>query len=165
MFIFDFDGHHGDGTQNIFYESDDVFYCSIHQIYAYPYSGFDNEIGKNKGEGYTLNLPLISGSGDMEFYDKLNMAIAAVRKFHPDIIAVSAGFDSYEDDRVLSLKYTKKAYYECGLRLRRAFPNIFAVLEGGYHLDLMECIEAFVEGINIGARPRKNLFDSDMSIG
>ncbi len=165
VFIFDFDGHHGDGTQNIFYESDKVFYCSIHQLYAYPYTGFDKETGKGKGEGYTLNLPLISGSGDMDFYDKLNTVIEVATEFNPDIIAVSAGFDGYEDDKILSLKYSQKAFYECGLRLRRAFPNIFGVLEGGYHHELLECVEAFVEGVNIGARPRKNLFDTDMSIG
>jgi len=165
VFIFDFDGHHGDGTQAIFYESDQVLFCSIHQLWAFPYSGFAEETGSGKGEGYTLNLPLISGAGDMEFYDKLNQAIKAGKEFNPDIVAVSAGFDAYEDDTILSLRYSQKAFYECGLRLRRAFPNIFAVLEGGYHEDLMECVEAFIEGINIGARPRKNLYDTDMSIG
>ncbi len=165
VFIFDFDGHHGDGTQSIFYESDQVLFCSIHQLWAYPYTGFAEETGSGKGKGYNLNLPLISGANDMAFYDKLNLAIKAGREFNPDIVAVSAGFDAYEDDKILSLKYSQKAFYECGLRLRRAFPNIFGVLEGGYHDDLMECVEAFVEGINIGARPRKNLFDTDMSVG
>lgn len=165
VFIFDFDGHHGDGTQSIFYESDQVFFCSVHQLWAYPYTGFSEEIGEGKGEGCTLNLPLISGAGDMEFYDKLNQAIRAGKEFNPDIIAVSAGFDAYKDDRALSLKYSIKAYYECGLRLRRAFPNIFAVLEGGYHDNILECVEAFVEGINIGSRPRKNLYNTDMSVG
>ena len=58
-----------------------------------------------------------------------------------DVVAVSAGFDAYEKDRLLGLKLTQKAYYECGFRLRRSFKNIFAVLEGGYHLELKECIE------------------------
>ncbi len=165
VFIFDFDGHHGDGTQSIYYESDRVLFCSIHQLWAYPYSGFAEERGSGKGMGYTLNLPLISGANDMAFYDKLNLAIAAGKEFQPDIVAVSAGFDAYEHDTILSLKYSMKAFYECGLRLRRAFPNIFGVLEGGYHNDLLECVEAFVEGINIGARPRRNLYDTDMSIG
>ncbi len=165
VFIFDFDGHHGDGTQSIFYESNQVLFCSIHQLWAYPYSGFAEEKGKGLGEGYTLNLPLISGAGDMQFYDKLNLAIKAGKEFNPDIVAVSAGFDAYEEDKILSLKYSLKAFYECGLRLRRAFPHIFAVLEGGYHDELLECVEAFVEGINIGSRPRKNLYNTDMSVG
>jgi len=165
VFIFDFDGHHGDGTQNIFYESDKVFYCSVHQMYAYPYSGFPEETGSGDGKGHTLNLPLIAGSGDMEFYDVINKAITAAKRFNPDVVGVSAGFDAYEKDRLLALKFTKKGYYECGLRLRRAFPNIFGVLEGGYHNEILECAEAFVEGINIGARPRKSMYDINMSLG
>lgn len=165
VFILDIDGHHGDGTQSIFYNDNRVFYCSIHQLWAYPYTGFAQEVGIEEGEGYTLNLPLISGAGDMEFYDKLNEAIKAAREFEPDVVGVSAGFDAYEDDKLLGLKLSQKGYYEAGLRLRRAFPNIFAVLEGGYHDDVMECVEAFVEGVNVGARPRKSHYDTDMSLG
>ncbi len=165
VFIFDFDGHHGDGTQSIFYKSDKVLYCSVHQMYAYPYSGFPEETGSGAGVGFTLNLPLISGSGDKEFFEVLTKAITAAKEFNPDVVGVSAGFDAYEKDRLLALKFTKKAYYECGLRLRRAFPNIFGVLEGGYHNEILECVEAFVEGVNVGARPRKSMFDPNMSLG
>ncbi|HJN05556.1 MAG TPA: hypothetical protein QF480_02965 [Bacteroidales bacterium] len=165
VFILDIDGHHGDGTQSIFYNSDKVLYCSVHQLYAYPFSGFPIEKGKDQGEGFTLNLPLLEGSGDMEFLAVLKKAINAAIKIKPDVVGVSAGFDAYEKDRLLSLKYTKKAYYECGLQLRRAFPIVFGVLEGGYHNEVLDCVESFVEGVNIGARPRNNLYDSDMSIG
>lgn len=165
VFIFDFDGHHGDGTQSIFYESDKVLFSSVHQLWAFPGTGFAEETGSGDGEGYTLNLPMISGNGDKEFFIALDKAIAAAREFKPDVVAVSAGFDAYTKDRLLQLNFTKKAYYECGLRLRRAFPKIFAVLEGGYHQDLKECIQAFVDGVNVGARPRKNLFDQEMSVG
>lgn len=165
VFILDIDGHHGDGTQSIFYNSDKVLYCSVHQLYAYPFSGFPIEKGKDQGEGFTLNLPLLEGSGDMEFLAVLKKAINAAIKIKPDVVGVSAGFDAYEKDRLLSLKYTKKAYYECGLQLRRAFPIVFGVLEGGYHNEVLDCVESFVEGVNIGACPRNNLYDSDMSIG
>jgi acetoin utilization deacetylase AcuC-like enzyme len=165
VFIFDFDGHHGDGTQAIFYDSDKVFYASTHQMYAYPNTGFTNETGEGKGKGFTLNLPLISGSGNTEFFAALDKAIAAAREFAPDVVGVSAGFDAYEKDRLLQLKFSLKAYYECGFRLRRAFPTIFAVLEGGYHHDILQCVNAFVEGVNVGARPRKSLYDEDMSFG
>ena len=165
VFILDIDGHHGDGTQSIFYNSDKVLYCSVHQLYAYPFSGFPIEKGKDQGEGFTLNLPLLEFSGDMEFLAVLKKAINAAIKIKPDVVGVSAGFDAYEKDRLLSLKYTKKAYYECGLQLRRAFPIVFGVLEGGYHNEVLDCVESFVEGVNIGARPRNNLYDSDMSIG
>lgn len=165
VFIFDFDGHHGDGTQSIFYESDKVLYCSVHQMYAYPFSGFPEETGSGSGAGYTLNLPIVSGNGDKEFFEVLSKAISVAKNFGPDVVGVSAGFDAYEKDRLLGLKFTQKAYYECGLRLRRAFPNIFGVLEGGYHHDIMECVEAFVEGVNVGTRPRKSMFDPNMSLG
>lgn len=165
VFIFDFDGHHGDGTQSIFYESDKVLFCSVHQIQAYPFSGLPNEKGQGTGKGFTLNFPLMEGSGDKEFLAVLRQAISVAKEFQPDIVGVSAGFDAYEKDILLSLKYTKKAYYECGFQLRRAFSDVFAVLEGGYHDEILECVEAFVEGVNVGARPRKGMYDPDMSFG
>ena len=165
VFIFDIDGHHGDGTQAIFYESDQVFFCSVHQLYTYPFTGFENETGHGPGEGYTLNIPLLAGSGDDKFLAAVDKAIAAAKAFQPDVIGISAGFDAYVKDKLLEMELTRKAYYECAFRWRRAFSNIFAVLEGGYHNDIMDCVEAFVEGIHVGARPRKNLFDTDMSVG
>ncbi len=165
VFIFDFDGHHGDGTQAIFYNTNQVFYASTHQMYAYPYTGFPEETGEGQGKGFTLNLPLVSGSGDLEFFAALDKVIAVAREFEPDVVGVSAGFDAYEKDRLLQLKFSLKAYYECGLRLRRAFPKIFAVLEGGYHNDIKQCVETFVDGVNVGARPRKSLYDENMSFG
>jgi acetoin utilization deacetylase AcuC-like enzyme len=165
VFIFDFDGHHGDGTQSIFYDSDKVFYSSTHQAFAYPFTGFANETGTGKGEGYTLNIPMISGNGDKEFLEALEKIIAAGQKFNPDVVGVSAGFDAYHKDRLLGLKLTQKGYYECGFRLRRAFKNIFGVLEGGYHDDILDCVNRFIEGVNVGSRPIKNRFDHEMSVG
>lgn len=165
VFIFDIDGHHGDGTQSIFYDSDEVLYCSIHQHYAFPFTGFPDETGFGSGFGYNYNFPLISGSGDKDFLISVDKAIAAARQFKPDVVAVSAGFDAYLKDRVLGLQVTQRAYYECAFRLRRAFPNIFAVLEGGYHEDVKECIDSFIEGIQKGALPPVLKWDTDMSIG
>ncbi len=165
VFIFDFDGHHGDGTQSVFYRYDKVFYASVHQMYAYPGTGFVGETGEGPGAGYTLNFPLVAGSGDREFLAALDKIIEAVRRFKPDVAGVSAGFDAYEKDRLLQLKFTQKAYYECGFRLSRSFPKVFAVLEGGYHNDIKECVETFVDGVNVGSRPRKDLFGEGMSAG
>jgi acetoin utilization deacetylase AcuC-like enzyme len=165
VFIFDFDGHHGDGTQAIFYNSNKVFYCSLHQLNSYPYTGSPIETGVGEGEGFTLNIPLMPGSSDKVFLEVLDKVISAAIDFQPDVVAVSAGFDGFIEDNLLSLKFTLKGYYECGLRLRRIFPNVFAVLEGGYHSKVKECIEAFVNGVNVGARPIKNTFDFEMSIG
>jgi len=165
VFIFDIDAHHGDGTQSIFYDSDKVLYCSIHQHYAFPFTGFPDETGFGAGYGYNYNFPLISGSGDKDFLISVDKAIAAARQFKPDVVAVSAGFDAYLKDRALGLQVTQKAFYECAFRLRRAFPNIFAVLEGGYHEDVKECIDNFLEGIQKGALPPVLKWDTDMSIG
>jgi len=165
VFIFDFDGHHGDGTQDIFYDSDKVFYCSIHQFNSYPCTGSPSETGEGAGEGFTLNIPLMPDSGDKVFLQVLEKVLSAARDFQPDVVAVSAGFDGFKEDKLLNLNFTKKGYYECGLRLRRNFSNVFAVLEGGYHSKIKECVEAFVSGVNVGARPIKNTFDFEMSIG
>ena len=165
VFIFDIDGHHGDGTQNIFYDRADVFYCSVHQHYAFPYTGFPIETGTGEGEGCTANFTIYAGKGDKEFLAVVDKAIDLARKFYPDVIAVSAGFDSYVDDRLLGLNYSVRGYYECAFRLRRAFSDIFAVLEGGYHHDIRKCVDAFTEGIHKGAIPPKQQWDENMAIG
>ncbi len=165
VLIIDIDGHHGDGTQAIFYNSDKVFYASTHQAFAFPYTGYTHETGIDEGNGFTLNIPLMPGNGDEHFFKALDTIITEGHKFEPDVVAVSAGFDAYHKDSLLGLKFSEKAYYECGFKLRRAFKNIFAVLEGGYHHDIKECIEAFVSGINVGSRPIKDSFNHDMSIG
>jgi len=165
VFIFDFDAHHGDGTQSIFYDSDRVFYCSVHQLYAYPFSGFPAEAGTGKGAGFTLNLPLVAGSGDKELLDVLDRAIGAARKFSPDVVGVSAGFDAYHKDHLLSLQFSLDAFYEIGFRLRRSFSNVFAVLEGGYHQDIRECTDKFIDGVKMGSRPSRIKYDPNMSVG
>ena len=75
VFILDIDGHHGDGTQGIFYRSDRVLYCSVHQQYAYPWTGESHETGEGEGKGYTMNFPLFVGSGDRELLEVVNTAI------------------------------------------------------------------------------------------
>ena len=165
VFILDIDSHHGDGTQSIFYESPDVFYCSIHQLHTYPFTGSPTETGKGSGLGTTMNLPMVAGAGDREFLRLVDTALDAALKFNPDIIAVSAGFDGYHNDRLLNLNMTEMAYYECAYKLRKQFKNIFAVLEGGYHQQLRTCVNMFIDGINKGSkRPRPN-WDPNLSIG
>ena len=165
VFIMDIDGHHGDGTQAIFYDSDQVLFASIHQEYAYPFTGFKDETGEGNGKGYTLNFPLMAGSGDKDFLAAVDKSINSARQFKPDVVAVSAGFDGYQDDRLLGLNYTSEGFYECALKLRRAFPHIFAVLEGGYHFDNRKLVDGFVEGINKGALPPTLNWDDNMAIG
>lgn len=165
VFILDIDGHHGDGTQAIFYDRKDVFYCSIHQQNAYPFTGIAIENGQGQGQGFTANFPLFPGNGDKEFLENVDKAILLARRFQPDVIGVSAGFDGYKKDKVLNLNISLRAYYECAFRLRRAFSDIFAVLEGGYHNDLRKCVDGFIEGIHKGAIPPKQHWDENMAIG
>lgn len=165
VFILDFDGHHGNGTQSIFYESNKVLFCSIHQMHVYPFSGLPIEVGKGEGVGYTLNYPVLSGADDKELLKRVDKAIQKAIEFKPDIVGVSAGFDGYINDSLLNLQYTKQGFYDCGYKLRRAFKNVFAVLEGGYHDELKPCIECFIDGVNRGGMPPKVPYNQDMSIG
>jgi len=148
VFILDIDGHHGDGTQEIFYDSDQVLFCSVHQLFAYPYSGESHETGIGSGKGYTMNFPLPAGSGDRELLEVVDKAIARAVEFKPDAVGVSAGFDGYIDDRLLDLRYTLDGYFQVGNKLAASFDHIFAVLEGGYHLDIPYCVHQFIRGVN-----------------
>ena len=148
VFLLDIDGHHGDGTQAIFYNSDRVLFCSIHQHYAYPGTGESFETGAGTGKGYTMNFPLPGGSGDQELLESVDEAILRAMEFQPDAVGVSAGFDGYREDRLLDLNYSLEGYYQCGKRLSAKFPHIFAVLEGGYHMDIKRCVESFIKGVH-----------------
>ncbi len=165
VFIFDIDGHHGDGTQSIFYDNKQVFFCSIHQQNTYPFTGTFMEIGSGDGFGCTLNIPIPEKSGEKDFLKAVDKAIGVALKFKPDVIAVSAGFDGYRKDRLLGLNFSLHSYYECGYKLRKTFKNVFAVLEGGYHADLKECVDMFVEGVTIGAKPTNIQWNPELSIG
>jgi acetoin utilization deacetylase AcuC-like enzyme len=165
--IVDIDGHHGDGTQKIFYDSPSVMYASIHQQNAFPFTGAPVEQGEGEGVGKTLNVPLYPGQGHKDFLNAMDKIINAVRYFDPDVIAVSAGFDGYKNDRILELNYSLSTFYEAGYQLKKAFryKKIFAVLEGGYHEHVKSAIEKFVEGINKGAKPPRIKYDPNMAIG
>lgn len=146
--IIDIDGHHGNGIQNIFYKTDQVLYCSIHQQGVFPGTGSEQETGKGQGEGYTLNIPLPRGSGDEIFLEALRKIIKRASEFKPDVVGVFAGFDGYYADQLLDLNYSLRGFFEGGNLIGQNFKKIFAVLGGGYHQDLTKCIFAFVAGIN-----------------
>lgn len=167
VFILDIDGHHGDGTQEIFYDSNKVFFTSVHQEQVFPFTGSILETGIGEGTGYTLNLPLYAGCGDKEFLEKLKIAIQAAREYDPDVIGVSVGFDGYEKDDILELNYSDNLYYEIAYQLKKAFRHkrVFAVLEGGYHLEIRRLAELFIEGIMNGGKPPKVKYNEDMAIG
>ena len=107
VMIIDFDVHHGNGTQDTFYEDDTVFYFSSHQAYAYPGTGTESQKGSGRGEGYTANFLLMPGSGDSELFEIYENELPAyVKGFEPDIILVSAGYDLHESDPLAQLNVT-----------------------------------------------------------
>ena len=138
ILIVDFDVHHGNGTQDIFYEDDSVFYFSVHQHPFYPQSGRPNEIGLGKGKGYTLNVDLPKGSGDKKLIKAFSSQLKpAMDKFKPEFILVSAGFDAHEGDLLGQLKYSDNGYKHVALILqeianRDSSGRSLYILEGGY---------------------------------
>ncbi len=154
VLLFDFDGHLGDGTSHIFYNTDQVLYWSIHQYPAFPGHGFVNEIGEGKGKGFTINVPLPPGSGDDVFMDAVDSFLPVAAQFQPDVVAISAGFDAHVFDLLLDLRVTAGSFYKIGKRLRDRFDRLFATLEGGYNVEeLPKCVDNFLAGINGESMP------------
>ena len=138
ILIIDFDVHHGNGTQDIFYEDNSVFYFSVHQHPFYPYSGGSNEIGRNAGKGFTLNVELPKDSGNLELLNALNNKLKpAMDNFKPEFILVSAGFDAHRGDLLGGLNYTSNGYKEAAIILKDIAKKYSSgrtlyMLEGGY---------------------------------
>ncbi len=166
VLIFDFDGHLGDGTSEIFYHSDKVMYWSLHQYPAFPGHGFTNEIGKESGLGFTINAPLPPSSGDDIFMDAFTTLLPIAKQFSPDVVAISAGFDAHQYDLLLDLRVTIDSYYEIGKVMIDEFPNLFATLEGGYNVEeLPKCLFNFLDGINgEGKKYTEAHTDSDIKV-
>jgi len=149
VMIIDIDGHLGDGTEYIFYDSPQVLYLSLHQYPAYPGKGIAEQVGTEKGEGYSINFPLPPGTSDDIYLDAFEKVIKVGKEFAPDIVAISAGFDSYKDDMLLDLNLSYNSYYDVGKKIKENFSEIFAVLEGGYNIDkLPGCVQSFLDGVN-----------------
>jgi len=153
--IYDFDVHHGNGTQDIFYSDPNVFYMSTHQSPFFPGTGDSNERGRGAGEGTTLNIPLPPGVDDELILEATDRAFAPMmRKFCPDMILISAGFDSFEHDPVGQFKITESGFGKLALRWRNLAEElcegrIAAVLEGGYNIErLGNCVHSFLSAWN-----------------
>jgi len=146
--IIDIDGHHWDGTQRIFFETDEVYFTSIHQVWTFPWTGYQYEVWRWKGKWYTKNFPLEKWSNDKDFLFTLDEAIQDIKKYNPDVVAVSVWFDWYYKDTILDLDFSLELYREAWKRLSENFKNMFAVLEWWYHKDIKECIDMFLEGVN-----------------
>lgn len=149
VFILDIDGHYGNGTADIFYTSNRVLYCSLHQYPAFPGNGNVDEMGENEGKGFNINIPLPPLSGDELFRDGCEIIFSIARLFMPDAVAVSAGFDAHHADPLLNLRLSANSFHWVGKKLRENFGDCFAVLEGGYNTQyLPQCVYNFLNGIN-----------------
>ncbi len=141
--IYDFDVHHGNGTQHLLEERGDVLYASTHQWPFYPGSGAANERGRGAGEGATLNVPLSAGCGDEELESAiLDHIVPALERFAPDLLILSAGFDSWLRDPLGGMRVTREGFEAWGRWLGtfaddRCAGRVVAVLEGGYDLNAL----------------------------
>lgn len=143
IFILDWDVHHGNGTQEIFYEDDTIFYFSLHQYPLYPGTGRREETGKGKGQGFTCNVPLRAGSGDDEYQQVFRTEFQdSINTFQPDMIMISAGFDAHGDDPLTQMNVSSDGFAELTRHVKDAAGRycngrIVSVLEGGYDLKAL----------------------------
>jgi acetoin utilization deacetylase AcuC-like enzyme len=141
VFIYDFDVHHGNGTQHLFEQRDDVYYASIHRYPFYPGTGAADEIGLGPGRGFTKNIPVSAGQGDTAFLGATEDEIVRlIDDYRPNAILLSSGFDAHRRDPLGGMKVTEQAYGEITRRIvecaeRWAERRVFSLLEGGYDLE------------------------------
>lgn len=141
VFIYDFDVHHGNGTQHLFEERDDVYYASIHRFPFYPGTGAENEIGLGAGRGFTLNIPVERGEGDAAWLSATeDRVVAAIDDYKPNVVLLSSGFDAHRRDPLGGMSVTEEAYGELTTRIVEAAERwsegrVFSLLEGGYDLE------------------------------
>ncbi len=138
VLIFDHDVHHGNGTQDIFYESSSVLYQSFHLYPHYPGTGLIEEVGEGDGEGFTVNAPLPHGAGEeciSTLLDEIFIPIA--EQFSPSIIIISAGFDSHHADYLGGLNLSVNFFGKIVEKFKEIQPCIVCCLEGGYNLEYM----------------------------
>jgi acetoin utilization deacetylase AcuC-like enzyme len=146
--VFDWDVHHGNGTQDIFYDAGEVFYASVHEDGIYPGSGEVAETGEGAGDGTTLNAPLAAGAGDDDYLHVVDEAIVpAIEAFDPGLVLISAGFDAHRHDPISRMRLSTEGYALMTDRMRTLADTVDAglgfVLEGGYDLDTLS------EGVGI----------------
>jgi acetoin utilization deacetylase AcuC-like enzyme len=154
ILIVDWDVHHGNGTQDIFYENPEVMFFSIHRYGDgfYPGTGADNETGRGKGQGYTLNAPIRFGTSRKDYHARFTAALQkAADKIKPELVLISAGFDAHVKDPIGSLDLEVEDFVTLtqevlGVAKTHARGRLVSCLEGGYHLEaLAESVQAHLE--------------------
>jgi len=148
--IIDFDVHHGNGTQDIFYDNEKVLYISTHQFPYYPGSGTEQERGKYNN---IFNIPLPAGTTSEEFLNAYEFVLKKIHEFKPEFILLSAGFDAHKDDPLAQFRLESKDFYEITKRTLESSSlccdgNVVSILEGGYDiLALQESTEMHVKAL------------------
>ena len=153
--IIDWDVHHGNGTQDIFYEDGDVWYVSIHQHPLYPGTGYPNETGRGAGAGATANYPLPPGTGDAEWLATYDARVAPfIEASRPDLILLSAGYDAHLDDPIGGCRVSDDGFAALVARTRDLADRLCdgrlaVVLEGGYDPDALgRCVVRTVRALD-----------------
>ena len=150
VLILDWDVHHGNGTQHIFYKSPDVLFASIHQFPFYPGTGSLNEIGIEDGEGFTVNIPAPPMLEDGDYNHLLDLVLTPIiEQFNPEFILVSAGFDAYHADPLGGMQITENGFsqltrYAMNAAEKHSDGKLALVLEGGYNIQGLAAISSFV---------------------
>ncbi len=144
VLIVDWDVHHGNGTQECFYEDASVLFFSAHQYPFYPGSGAASETGSGSGKGFTLNVPMNAGAGIAEYREAFeNVLKPAVEKFQPGLVIISAGFDAHREDPLASINLDDADYAELTRKVKTMADEfcggrVVSLLEGGYNLKVLE---------------------------
>jgi acetoin utilization deacetylase AcuC-like enzyme len=161
VLVLDWDVHHGNGTEAIFYGSANVLYASIHQSPLYPGTGAAADIGSGQGEGFTVNLPVAPGSGPDEFLALVQRVVAPIaREWRPGLLCISAGYDAHRDDPLANCELDNGAYGDMAATMRELGSElgapILVCLEGGYALDaLAGSVVATLDALSAKRPPRE----------
>jgi len=138
ILVVDWDAHHGNGTEDIFWTDPSVLYVSLHQYPWYPGTGDATDVGDGPGRGYTLNIPLPAASAEDAYSRAFTDLVApAAEAFAPDLVLVSAGFDAHAADPLCMMRLTAGAFFRMTQRIREMGRGPVCVLEGGYDLDAL----------------------------
>jgi acetoin utilization deacetylase AcuC-like enzyme len=149
VLIVDWDVHHGNGTERMFYSNPAVLFFSVHQYPHYPGTGAAENCGTGDGEGYNVNVPLPAGSTDADVLGAFQRVLVPIADdYRPDLVMVSAGYDACESDPLGSLKLTENGFQSlaCTTRAIAKHKGVAALLEGGYSSRLPGCVEASIHG-------------------
>jgi acetoin utilization deacetylase AcuC-like enzyme len=159
ILIVDYDVHHGNGTEAMFYDDPSVLYVSTHQYPFYPGTGAASDIGIGSGEGYTVNIPLPAGSGDTNYATIFDTVIwPAAERFNPELILVSVGFDAYWADPLAGMRLTLPGYSHLAAEVidmaqRLCADKVVFVLEGGYDMDALRYGASNIARLLLGQAP------------